>query len=398
MMILLFCVSLAILFYTYFGYGILLFLLLKFFRKEEPHKPGFRKQENLPHLTLLIAAYNEADFLEEKIANSLKLQYPRKKWDIIFVTDGSTDNSGEILAKYPDIQVFHEDERKGKLAAVERVLPRVRTPITILSDANTLLNPGALLQIADHFAEPNIGAVAGEKKIQVDKHDDATASEGLYWKYESQLKAWDARLYSVVGAAGELFAFRTELYENLPPDTLIEDFVQSIRIVQKGYKVAYEPDAYALEHASASIKEEMKRKIRISAGGIQAVVRLKELLNPFQYGVLSFQYISHRVLRWTLAPLALPLLFISNVFLAFSSEFFLMILMGQGVFYLLALLGFLLERKKIRLKMLFIPFYFCMMNVAVYLGFSRYMRGRQRVTWEKAARKKPQAKSTDNPK
>lgn len=388
MMILLFCVSLAILFYTYFGYGIILFFILKFFRKKEVHKPEFRKQKDLPHLTLLIAAYNEADFLVEKIENSLKLQYPREKWDIFFVTDGSTDNCGEILAQYPEITVFHEAARKGKLAAVERVLPMVKTPITILSDANTLLNPGALLQIADHFADANIGAVAGEKKILVDKHDNATASEGLYWKYESLLKAWDARLYSVVGAAGELFAFRTDLYENLPPDTLIEDFVQSMRIAQKGYKVAYEPDAYAQEYPSASIHEEMKRKVRISAGGIQAVVRLKELLNPLKYGILSFQYISHRVLRWTLAPLALPLLFISNVFLAFSSEFFLMILIGQALFYLLALLGYLLETRKIRLKILFVPFYFCMMNYAVYLGFFRYMRGSQRVIWEKAARKK----------
>lgn len=388
MMILLFCVSFAILFYTYFGYGIILYIWLTFFRKGRTHKPEFLRQEDLPRLTLLIAAYNEADFLVEKIENTLKLQYPRDKWEIFVVTDGSTDNSGEILAKYPEIRVFHEAPRKGKLAAVERVLPKVQTPITILSDANTLLNPGALLHIADHFADDSIGAVAGEKKISVGKHDDATASEGLYWKYESKLKAWDARLYSVVGAAGELFAFRTELYETLPPDTLIEDFVQSMRIAQRGYKVAYEPDAYARELPSASIKEEMKRKVRISAGGIQAVVRLKELLNPFRYGLLSFQYISHRVLRWTLAPLALPLLFLSNVALAFSSEFFLLILIGQILFYVLALLGYLLETKKIRLKILFVPFYFCMMNYAVYLGFLRYIKGQQKVTWDKAARKK----------
>lgn len=385
---LLFWLSLAILFYTYFGYGIALWIWFKFFQREEPYKPGFQNQEDLPALTLLIAAYNEADFLVEKIENCFKLQYPEDKWHIYFVTDGSTDNSAEILAKYPNIKVFHEAERKGKLAAVERVLPFVDTPITILCDANTLLNPGALLHIADHFADAKIGAVAGEKKIRVARHDDATAGEGIYWKYESLLKKWDARLYSVVGAAGELFAFRTELYENLPPDTLIEDFVQSMRIVQKGHKVAYEPEAYAEEYASASIKEELKRKVRIAAGGIQAVVRLKALLNPFRYGVLSFQYISHRVLRWTLAPLAFPLLLLSNLFLAPSSSFFQMTLLGQALFYLAALLGYLLETKRIRWKVLFVPFYFCIMNYAVFLGFFRYMRGEQGVKWDKAERRK----------
>ncbi len=386
-MILLFWASLAVLFYTYFGYGIFLFSFLRFFRKEESFKPSYQNQEDLPELTLLIAAYNEADFLKEKIENCFKLQYPRDKWKIYVVTDGSTDGSAEVLAQFPTVSVFHQPGRKGKLAAVERVLPEVTTPITVLSDANTLLNPGALLHLADHFASPKVGAVAGEKKIQVSKHDDATATEGMYWKYESKLKAWDAELHSVVGAAGELFAFRTELYDPLPPDTLIEDFVQSMGIAKNGYKVAYEPNAYAKELASASIKDELKRKIRISAGGIQAVVRLKELLNPFKYGVLSFQYISHRVLRWTLAPLALPVLFFSNLFLASSSDFFLIILAAQVIFYLSALLGYLLETKRIRLKFLFVPFYFCMMNYAVYAGFFRYIRGRQGVLWEKAERK-----------
>lgn len=386
-MLLVFWISFAILFYTYFGYGILLYIWLKFFRKKSYEIGGYDNPRDLPELTLLIAAYNEADFLEEKIANCFKLQYPKEKLKICFVTDGTTDNSQEILSLYPDIQVFHEEERRGKMAAVDRVIPLIDSSVTVLSDANSLLNPGAMLQLADHFADPKIGAVAGEKKIRVGRVADATSGEGLYWKYESKLKSWDSELHSVVGAAGELFAFRTELYEELPSDTLIEDFVQSMLIARKGYKVAYEADAYAEEYSSASIQDELKRKIRIAAGGIQAVVRLRDLLNPFKYKLLSFQYISHRVLRWTLAPLALVFLFISNIFLLKGSGFYQLVFLGQLSFYLAAILGYFLERKKIRLKLLFVPFYFCMMNYAVFAGFRRYLQGRQSVLWEKAQRK-----------
>lgn len=384
---LLFWTSFAILFYTYFGYGILLFIYLRWIRRRPQDHESYKDLEDLPELTLLIAAYNEGDFLIEKIENSFKLHYPKSKRKICFVTDGSDDNSLEILANYPEIEVFHEAERRGKMAAIDRVMPLIKTPITVFSDANSLLNPGALLQLVDHFADPEIGAVAGEKKIREENLGDATAGEGFYWKYESKLKAWDAELYSVVGAAGELFALRTDLYEVLPPDTIIEDFVQSMGIARRGYRVAYEAAAYAEEYSSASIPDELKRKIRIASGGIQAVVRMKELLNPFRYGVLTFQYVSHRVLRWTLAPLALVLLFISNIFLAFDSAFFQVFLELQLLFYLSAALGYFLEKRKIRLKFLFVPYYFCVMNYAVFLGFYRYLRGSQSVLWEKANRK-----------
>ena len=149
------------------------------------------------------------------------------------------------------------------------------------------------------FANPKVGCVAGEKRIAVqDKPNAASGGEGLYWKYESALKRLDYRLYSAVGAAGELFAIRTSLFEQMPPDTLLDDFILSLRIAMRGYKIAYSKEAYALESASLNMREEEKRKVRISAGGLQSVWRLRGLLNIFRYGILSFQYISHRVLRW----------------------------------------------------------------------------------------------------
>ncbi|MBC8109979.1 MAG: glycosyltransferase family 2 protein, partial [Verrucomicrobia bacterium] len=292
-----FWICLFVVFYTYLGYGILLFLIVKFKRifkgKPEPLPNDFE-----PEVSFVIAAYNEEDFIREKISNTLAIDYPAEKLQLIFVTDGSSDRTPQIIAAYPQLQLFHQPERQGKIAAVHRVMPHIKTPVVIYTDANTYLNKEVVRNIVRHYANPQVGAVAGEKRILEKDEDDASgAGEGFYWKYESALKKWDSELYSVVGAAGELFSIRTELYEDIPKDTLIEDFYLTLRIAQKGYRVIYEPQASATETASADVKEELKRKVRIAAGGIQAIVRLKSLLNPFKYGVLSFEYISHRVLR-----------------------------------------------------------------------------------------------------
>jgi biofilm PGA synthesis N-glycosyltransferase PgaC len=213
------------------------------------------------------------------------------------------------------------------------------------------------------------------------------AGEGAYWKYESTLKRLDARLYSVVGAAGELFSIRTTLYETVPADTIIEDFYLSLRIAMRGHRVAYAPDAYAVEGYSASLGEEWKRKVRIAAGGLQAIGSLPALLNPIRYGLLSFQYISHRVLRWTLAPLLLPLLFLLNARLAVTgSVVYGALFAAQGIFYTMALAGFLLEQLGVSVKVFYIPLYFCVMNGAVYVGGWRLLRGAQSAVWEKAQR------------
>ncbi len=381
-----FWICIFLVFYTYIGYFILLFLLVKinrFFYQKEILSSNYQ-----PNVTLLIAAYNEENYIKEKIENSLALDYPKDKIQFLFVTDGSSDKTPDIVGNYPQINLMHQSARQGKIMAVERAMPEVHGEIVIFTDANTLLNKEAIKNIVRHFANEKVGVVSGEKRILNRNVDEAAgAGEGFYWKYESKLKQWDDELYSVMGAAGELFAIRTYLFEPIPKDSLIEDFYMSFKIMEKGYKIAYEPEAYALEEPSASVKEELKRKIRIAAGGIQSIVRLKELLNPFKYGVITFQYISHRVLRWTLAPLALPIVFVSNALLWKHGFFYQFIMLNQVFFYFAALFGWLLEKKHIRLKLLFIPYYFCMMNYAVYAGFKRYMQGSQSVLWEKSARR-----------
>jgi len=387
-----FWASLFIIFYSYLGYGILLFIMIKLRRLLGIAKPFSGNDDYEPEVTLFVAAFNEKDYVDEKVKNSFSLNYTKKKVRHVWVTDGSDDGTPEMLRKYDGVEVYHVDERGGKIGAMNRGMKFVKTPIVIFSDGNTNLGKDSIQEIVNLFKDPKVGCVSGEKRI-INKDADAAAGagEGIYWKYESTLKKWDAELYSVVGAAGELFAIRTELWQEVEKDTLLDDFIISLRVAMSGHTIQYNPKAYAIETASANVKEELKRKIRISAGGIQSVVRMRSLLNIFKYGTLSFQYISHRVLRWTLTPLLLLCIIPVNFVLAYNSgmdihNIYTLLFYGQILFYAAALLGWFLENRRIKIKILFIPYYFFIMNLSVYLGFKRYMKGSQSVNWARAKR------------
>jgi cellulose synthase/poly-beta-1,6-N-acetylglucosamine synthase-like glycosyltransferase len=381
---------LFLVFYAYIGYGILLFFLVKMKQIFAKSKITVETEEFEPEVTLFVAAYNEKEFVDMKLQNSFSLDYPREKVRHVWVTDGSDDGTPDLLNTYEGVEVYHQPERAGKIAAMNRGMHFVKTPIVIFSDGNTMLGNESIRRMVKLFSNPKVGCVSGEKRIF--SKETTAATEGIYWKYESKLKQLDARLYSVVGAAGELFALRTELFQPVEPDTLLDDFIISLRIARQGFTTQYDPDAFAIENPSANVREELKRKIRISAGGIQSIIRLKELLNPFKFGVLSFQYISHRVLRWTLAPLGLLVILICNLAISLSLgifDFFSIynwLFWGQLLFYSVALLGWYLEEKNIKVKIFYVPYYFFIMNLAVYLGFMRYMKKQQSVNWERAKR------------
>ena len=382
-----FWIFLFVIFYAYLGYGIVLLLLLKIKRLFVKPK-NLKKEAFEPEVTLFVAAYNEADYIREKVENTLAIDYPRDKLRIVFVTDGSDDGTPEILKEYDGISVYHRGPRAGKIGAINRGMGYVISPIVIFSDANAMLNKEVVREMVRHYQDPKVGCVAGEKRILKKETDTASgAGEGIYWKYESALKKMDAALNSAIGAAGELFSIRTSLFEPVEKDTLLDDFMISMRIAARGYKIVYEPGAYASESASASIADEMKRKVRICAGGLQSIVRLKALLNPFKYGLLTFQYVSHRVLRWTLVPLFLLLIIPLNYFLMhYNQGIYTLLLYGQVAFYVAALIGWFMEKRSLRNKLVFVPFYFSIMNIAAFRGFFRYVKGRQSVLWERANR------------
>ncbi|RZK24765.1 MAG: glycosyltransferase family 2 protein [Hymenobacter sp.] len=378
-----FWLALGLVFYTYIGYGLVVWLWAKLVTAFRPAAPLVPFE---PEVTLVVPAYNEAYILEAKIANCLALNYPAEKLRLLFITDGSTDNSGQVLAQYPHIQHLHVPQRGGKSMAENRAMQHIQTPYVVFTDANTTLNPEAVRELVKHYQDPKVGAVSGEKKIATP--DSAPgAGEGLYWKYESFLKRCDSRIYSLMGAAGELVSFRTSLFAPLEADTILDDFIQSLRIVQQGYRVVYEPLAYASEDASASLPDEMERKIRICAGGWQSMSRLTALLNPFHQPVVTFLYVSHRVLRWSLTPLALALLLpLSVVLAAMVGGIYWLLLAGQALFYLAAWRGWRAGGAGHAHPLLVVPLFFSMMNVAVFLGFRRWVRKAQPAAWAKASR------------
>ena len=375
MLQLLFILCLLLVVYTYVGYGIVLRLLLVFRKR---HEVLTDDPAEWPEVSLLICAYNEQDIVAEKMVNCRALDYPKEKLHIVWATDGTTDQTNELLAAYPDAEVYFRPERLGKTAALNRVIPLLKTPFLVLTDANTILNKDAIKVLVRQFQDPTVACVAGEKRIMVRTGDGLAASgEGAYWRYESTLKRWDSQLYSAMGAAGELYAIRREQFQPMDLNMLIDDFIMSMRMVQRGYRIAYTPDAYAMETGSASLEDEQKRKVRIAAGGLQSIWALRSMMNPLRYGIVSFQLISHRFLRWSITPLALFALVPLNVAIVLTGGHWIywVILAMQAIFYLLA---------ACRVKL---PYYFTFMNVNA-LRAVKYLWTKQRGTgaWEKAKR------------
>lgn len=392
-LIVLFWILLFIVVYTFVGYAVVLWLLVKLKSLFFPGRKLKYDASYEPQVCLFVTAFNERDYIKQKVENSFSLNYPKQKIQYVWVTDGSDDGTPDILRSYPGLEVYHQPERRGKMHAMNRGMKFVKAPIVIFSDSNTVLNKSAVREIVKRFSNEKVGCVAGEKRIIEHQAESAAgAGEGLYWRFESCIKKNDSELNSAVGAVGELFAVRTELFEDVETDTLLDDFIISLRIAQKGYKIAYAPEAYAQETASLNVKEELKRKIRIAAGGVQTIVRLKELFNIFKYGVLTWQYFSHKVLRWTLTPIALFALFFVNLGILLQTNnwnplnFYTLFFYFQSLCYLVALLGWYYANKKTRSKFLFVPYYFVMINYAAVRGMFRYLKGRQSVNWEKSKR------------
>lgn len=374
-----------VVFYTFFGYGIIIWIAVKI-KERFSRLETFPMKEEFPDVTLLIAAYNEEDIIAQKMENCRALKYPQDKFHLVWVTDGSTDSTPKLLSGYPENTVLHQPGRSGKTEALNRAMKYVSTPYVIMTDANTALNEDAIYLIIRKFDNPHVGCVAGEKKV-ISSGENAAATEGLYWKYESFLKDLDDRLNSAMGAAGELIAIRRELWTDIPKGTLGDDMFVSMGVIRKGYKIAYCKQAYAAEKPSADIREEKKRKVRLAGCAMQNVVTLKDLMNPFKYGLTAFQFVSHRVLRWVLTPSCLILLLLSNLAMVLmGAPLFYQIVLGlQVLFYLAALAGMILDRKE-KAGILRVPYYFLFTNFTTFAGVGYLLRNKGNAAWEKARR------------
>jgi cellulose synthase/poly-beta-1,6-N-acetylglucosamine synthase-like glycosyltransferase len=375
--------------YSYLGYLIVLWLLSLFISKKSVNKQINLK--NAPEVTLFVAAYNEEDIVKDKIANTQTLNYPKDKLKLLWITDGSTDKTNEILANYPEVEILFEEARNGKVGAINRGMKHVKTPIVVFCDANSMLSANAIQEIVSYFADEGVGCVAGAKNIfELKQLNEVSTGERWYWKYENKLKTLESKVNSTVGAAGELFAIRNELFKPIPADTILDDFVISTDIVLNGFKLKYAKKATAFENASASYADEGKRKTRIAAGCMQTLFRYHALLNPFKTGFFSFQYFSHKVLRWIIVPIAIFATPILALFLVYHFQYKNIFYNTLSVLFLFSILLFgisiLLPKKK--LSILIVIEYLYFMNFSIIRGYFKFIRGKQSVNWDKAKRVK----------
>lgn len=389
---LLFWISAVSLFHAYAGYGIIAWVWARVGHLLHRHTPApLPGGQASPAVAFVIPAYNEADVIEAKVREALAIDYPPGRLRVIVVTDGSDDGTADIVSRIPGVLHLHKPGRRGKAAAMNHALEYAESAeIVCFSDANTRVAADALLKMVGWFGDPATGAVAGEKRVRREE-GSPMSGESAYWRYESLMKTLDAAMHSAVGAAGELFCVRKALLSRIPEDTLLDDLHVSLSICLMGCRIAYEPSAVAEEAPSRSFGDELQRKVRIAAGAFQSLVRFRRILLPWPRPVLTFQFVSRRLFRWVVCPMAIPVLFVSNLLMAASgplSDFYMATMAGQAIFHLLALNGWMRARKGLASpSLLHIPFYFDLMHACMWMGLYRYLRGSQPVAWHHARRR-----------
>ena len=375
----LFCFCWMLIFYTYAGFP----LLLAFIARRGGNAISIAEvaEEDLPRVTMIVAAYDEATALPAKLANTWALDYPADRFTLLIGSDGSADATPEILRDCDEarLQAHCFAERRGKISVLNDLVARAKTEILIMSDANTMFAPDAIRLLVAPFADPAVGCVSGELVIE---QAGGVSGEGIYWKYEGWIKRNESRLGFLIGCNGGIFALRCSLYDVLPTSTIVEDFVLTLRVLEKGFRVRFEPGARGTEPACISAKAEMTRKIRIGAGGFQALGLTRSLLHP-RFGVIAFSFWGHKVLRW-LVPQFFLLALLSNLVLLRAPLFAaLLVLQTGGAFIALRAYHAKPGREPGRLAR---PVgYFYLMNYALLCGFFRFLFGAQRVTWDRAA-------------
>jgi cellulose synthase/poly-beta-1,6-N-acetylglucosamine synthase-like glycosyltransferase len=331
---------------------------------------------------MIVAAYNEADVLPAKLANTREIDYPRDRLTLVIGSDGSSDGTPELLLSCDDRQVraFAYEERRGKISVLNDLVRQTDADILVMSDANTMFSPDAVRHLVKRFHDPRVGCVSGELALE---RDGGVSGEGLYWKYEGWIKRNESRLGFLIGCNGGIFALRRSLYEPLPPSTLVEDFVLTMRLLERGHRIEFEPEARATEPSCATARAEMVRKIRIGAGGFQALGLTAALLHP-RFGLRSFAYWGHKVLRW-LVPLFCAVALASNLALV-GEELYRVLLAGQLAGAAIAGWSYS-ARPGMELPRWTRPIsYFYLMNFALFCGFWRFVFRTQRVTWDRASR------------
>lgn len=387
----LFWVSAFFILYTYLGYPLLIALIAKIWPK-----PG-SYSEVYPSVTFLISAYNEEKYISEKLDNTLSLDYPREKLQILVVADGSSDKTPEIVKTYSKsgVELIYEPERNGKMAAIVRGMQFSRGEIIIFSDANNMYDVQAMRELILPFSDPKIGGTTGAKHI-IEDGRDLSSAEGLYWKYESAIKKNESMVDSCVSSVGEIFAIRKDAF--IPPreKIIVDDFYIILDLLRRGYQVAYTSHARSFEYVSASAQDEIERRARNNVGLCQ-IIALSGKLLPFDRPLLVWQIISHKYFRAFL-PFGFVILFLTNVALvvfsnyqnyslhALSSSFMVMALCAQLIFYFSAIIGSAFNFKGRMGKLFYLPVFLVNSNIAALMGFYNFITNKRPHIWKRVRR------------
>ena len=374
-----FWASAAVALYVYAGYPVVLAIVARL------GTPTRRRDGYYPTVSLIIAAHNEERVIRAKIENSVALDYPRDRLEIVVASDGSDDATNTIVREYADAGVVLEEirPRGGKTRAINIAVPRTHGEILVLSDANTMYRPDALARLTRHFADQSVGAVSGDVQL-VDSAGQYAASEGLYYRYERQLQALEGRLHSIIGADGGMYALRRAAFKPVPPQLIVDDFVISMNVACAGYRVIYDAEAIAVEQGTHTSTEEFRRKARIVAGGFQALMSGQGVPTLAQPSLL-WCYVSHKLLRW-LIPVFLVAAFAASAMLARGNGWYLAAWCAQAIFYVIAALRWFDVAGFRRGAAAAVPYYFCLVNSAALVGLWKALMRTQPVTWQRAAR------------
>lgn len=377
-----FWVCLALLAYTHLGYPALLAVWARL--RSRPVRRG----EGLPTLSVLVVACDEASLIDARVRNLLALDYPCDRLEILVASDGSTDGTAERARAYEaaGLTVFAFPVRRGKPAVLNELVPRARGELVVLADARQRFEPGALRALAAPFHDPCVGAVSGELLLDVGGEGVVGQGVGFYWRYEKWIRRHEAAVASTLGATGAIYAIRRELFEPIPPDTILDDVLVPLAIVRRGYRVVLEPEARAHDRPAVTPAQELGRKARTIAGNFQLFARERWLLDPFR-NRLWVQTLSHKGLR-LLTPVLLAAALAANVLLA-ESALYLWTLAGQIAFYAAAAAGCVLRNLRGKVLLLAVPYQICLLSWATVVAFVRFMTGRQPVTWDRAAARGP---------
>jgi cellulose synthase/poly-beta-1,6-N-acetylglucosamine synthase-like glycosyltransferase len=366
MLYFIFWLSLLILFYTFIGYAVLIFLLSKIIAKKAS------KQNIFPKVSVVIAAYNEEKVIAQRLKNLLGLDYPKEKLEILIVSDGSTDRTAEICCKFnvENIRLIEQKERSGKALCLNEAVPLSNGDIVVFSDARQRFEANALKHLVTYFNDPKIGAVSGELHFEEEAKTITGEGVDFYWKYEKFLRKAESKVDSVAGATGAIYAIRKNLFKPIPEDILLDDVLIPMHIIMQGYRCVFEPQAIAYDRIVKHGREEARRKTRTIAGNFQLFFRFPQLLNPLKNRIW-FQIFSHKFLR-LLAPIFIVSLLMSNILMA-DYPLFKLFLLLQGFFYLLVIMGYILRRTNLNCRIFSIPYAFILLNLITIKAFFQYL-------------------------